>query len=170
MQIGLLSRLRESDAEQLAQATQASLSHLQPFMPWATPEATALSAQQEYARLAQEKWDGDAEYIYLLRHAAGGPVLGSFGLHRRIEPDAIEIGYWLHVDHVGHGYATAAAGGLTKVALAMPDINRVEIHTDEANVASAAIPRRLGYRLDRVDVGPPETKAATGRLQIWIKN
>jgi RimJ/RimL family protein N-acetyltransferase len=40
---------------------------------------------------------------------------------------------------------------LTEVALSLRDVDRIEIHVDEANKASAAIPRRLGYRLDRIE-------------------
>jgi hypothetical protein len=69
---------------------------------------------------------------------------------------------------VGHGYATACARALTQAGLALCDVVRVEVHTDEANAISAAIPRRLGYRLDRVDELPPEAPAHSGRLQIWV--
>jgi RimJ/RimL family protein N-acetyltransferase len=57
---------------------------------------------------------------------------------------------------------------LTTVALGLDDIDRVEVHTDEANVASAAIPRRLGYRLDRIDSRDPQAPAESGRLQNWV--
>jgi RimJ/RimL family protein N-acetyltransferase len=86
----------------------------------------------------------------------------------RIAPGAVELGYWVHVDFTGRGYATAGARALTQAGLALSDVARVEIHTDEANVISAAIPRRLGYRLDRVDELPPEAPAHSGRLQIWV--
>jgi RimJ/RimL family protein N-acetyltransferase len=91
------------------------------------------------------------------------------GLHRRIGPRALEIGYWTHVNHAGRGYMTAAAKAITHVAEALDDIDRVEIHTDEANVRSAAIPPKLGYRLDRVDTRRPEAPAESGRLQIWVR-
>jgi len=48
-------------------------------------------------------------------------------------------------------------------------VSRVEIHCDEANVASSAIPRKLGYRLDRVSPYPPEAPGESGRRQIWIR-
>jgi RimJ/RimL family protein N-acetyltransferase len=58
--------------------------------------------------------------------------------------------------------------GSDPAGLALSGVARVEIHTDEANAISAAIPRRLGYRLDRVDELPPEAPAHSGRLQIWV--
>ena len=39
---------------------------------------------------------------------------------------------------------------------------------DEANVRSAAIPKRLGYTLERVERRPPEAPGETGHMQIWI--
>jgi RimJ/RimL family protein N-acetyltransferase len=47
-------------------------------------------------------------------------------------------------------------------------VRRVEIHCDEANIASAAIPRKLGYRLDRIERRMPEAPGESGRLMIWV--
>ena len=59
-------------------------------------------------------------------------------------------------------------GVLTEVALSLRDVDRIEIHTDEANTASAAIPRRLGYRLDRIEPKTPQASGETERKQIWV--
>ncbi len=98
----------------------------------------------------------------------GPDFLGAFGLHRRIGPDGIEMGYWIHADRAGRGYGTAAARALTRVALALPGVARVEIHCDAANVASAAIPRRLGYRLSHTEKRTPQAPGETGQLMIWV--
>src|SRR5262249_60537312 len=68
------------------------------------------------------------------------------------------------------GFATAAAEALTSAALGLPGVRRVEIHCDEANVASAAIPRKLGYRLDRVVAHEPEAPGESGRRMIWVRD
>ena len=96
-------------------------------------------------------------------------ILGVIGLHRRVALGGIEIGYWVHAAHAGRGLGLAAARVVTETAFSLPDIERVEIHTDQANVRSASIPARLGYRLDRVDVREPQAPAETGRIQIWIQ-
>jgi ribosomal-protein-serine acetyltransferase len=64
---------------------------------------------------------------------------------RRIGPGGLEIGYWLHAASTGRGLATAAVAALVGQAFALPDIERVEIVHDQANIASGAIPRRLGF-------------------------
>ena len=169
---GVLSRTRESDADSLAGAVGASLAHLRPWMPWATKQAADAQAQRKRCREAEAAWDNGSDYVYVLRPEASGQIIGCFGLHRRIGPGAIEIGYWVHADFAGRGYATACAGALTDVALALPDVARVEVHTDEANTISAAIPGRLGYRLtgpDRTEEHPPDAPAESGQLQIWVR-
>jgi len=80
-----------------------------------------------------------------LRHFRNGEVVGSSGLHRRGARDSVEIGYWIHVDHLRQGYATEAANALTQAAFATPSIARVEIRHDKANTASAGVPERLGF-------------------------
>jgi RimJ/RimL family protein N-acetyltransferase len=165
---GVLSRIRESDAEAIGRAVSVSLDHLRPWMPWATPQAAGTEAQRSRCREVGEFWDGGTEYSYVLRPESSDEVIGCFGLHRRIGPGAIEIGYWVHAGFTGRGYATACARALTEAGLALADVQRVEIHTDEANTISAAIPQRLGYRLDRIDNRVPEAPSETGRMQIWV--
>lgn len=166
---GELSRLREHDGDDVAVAVRVSLSHLKPWMPWATEAAADPAAQRARAREAERQWDEGSDYGYVLRARVGGPVLGMFGLHRRIGPAALEIGYWLHPDYLGRGYATKAVAALTEAALNLPDIDRIEIHTDEAHTASAAIPRRLGFRLDRSEHKTPQAPDQTERKHIWVR-
>ena len=52
--------------------------------------------------------------------------------------------------------------------ITLPGVRQVEIQCDEANVASAAIPRKLGYRLDRVEAHEPEAPGEQGRRMIWL--
>lgn len=164
---GLLSRTRESDAGQLADAVGASLHYLRRWLTWATEEAADVQAQRRRCREAEAHWADGCEYSYVLRPGQSEQVIGGFDLWR-IGPGVVELGYWVHVDFTGRGHATACARTLTQAGLALPGVTQVEIHTDEANAVSAAIPRRLGYRLDRVDELPPEAPAHSGRLQIWV--
>ena len=80
----------------------------------------------------------------------------------------MEIGYWVRSDHTGRGLATAAASALTSSALGLQGVSRVEIHCDAANLGSAAIPDKLGYRLDRVENRPPAAPGETARHMIWV--
>jgi ribosomal-protein-serine acetyltransferase len=107
---GELTRAREVDGDQIALAVAESLDHLRPWMRWANPAATQIEAQRARCGEAEQKWSQGSDYSYVLRPRTDVVVIGSFGLHRRVGPGALEIGYWLHTDWTGHGHATAAAG------------------------------------------------------------
>src|SRR5262249_12644856 len=72
-------------------------------------------------------------------------VLGGTGLHPRAEEDTREIGYWVHAHHVRQGIATEATTALVKVGFELYELRRIDIQCDPKNVASAAIPRKLGF-------------------------
>ena len=64
------------------------------------------------------------------------------------DPDGLEIGYWTRTDRTGRGYATTAARALTDAAFTSAlEIERVEAHMEQENLASVAVPRKLGYSL-----------------------
>ena len=164
----LLRRERAGDESLIAARVAANLDHLRPWMPWATPENATVAAQRERLEKVEQTWDDAQDHSFLLLDAAETTLLGIFGMHRRIGPNAIEIGYWLSHDTVGKGYATRAAEALTRVALALDDVSRVEIHCDEANVRSAKVPERVGYRLDRIEPDEIEAPGEIGRSMIWV--
>lgn len=164
----LLRRVRADDAASVAGAVRVSLDHLRPWMPWATPEAADPRAQLARVAEADELWESGTDFIYSVLVAEDRTLVGEIGLHRRVGDGGIEMGYWIDVRHAGQGRATEAAGALTTVALVVPGVTRVEIHCDEANLASAAVPRKLGYRLDRIDDHEREAPGEQGRRMIWV--
>jgi RimJ/RimL family protein N-acetyltransferase len=163
-----LRRERVGDEALIAPAVHANLEHLRPWMPWATPSNATSDAQRRRLADVERTWTSDGDYSFLLLDPEETTLLGVFGLHRRIGPGGIELGYWLSQDAVGKGLATAAAKALTAAALDLPDVDRVEIHCDEANSRSRKIPERLGYRLDRIEDDKVEAPGEIGRSMIWI--
>lgn len=161
---GVLTRLREQDVAGFLEVVAANADHLGGWIPWAVDPALG----RQRLQTALVEWEHHSAYFYALREHPDAPVAGGFSLHRRVGADGLEIGYWLAASHTGRGLATEVAGVLTRVALAQPGIDRVEIHTDEGNLVSAAVPHRLGYRLARVDDVEARTACETGRLQIWV--
>ncbi len=179
----VLRRVHADDAAAIAVAVGASMEHLRPWMPWATPEAAELRSQLVRVAEADELWASGTGFIYVIIDTGRGPdgpagpgvvrdpdgeFAGTIGLHRRPADDVVEIGYWIVAGKTRRGYATAAAGAMTRVAAALPGTRRVEIHCDEANTASAGVPRKLGYRLDRVEPHEREAPGELGRRMIWV--
>jgi RimJ/RimL family protein N-acetyltransferase len=155
------------DVTVLHQAIAASHEHLKPWMPWCA-ELPAIEEQADFLAQAEVGWASGETCNYGIFGAADGVLLGVIGLHARVGPGALEIGYWLHVDHTGKGVITRAAAAVTRALFAIDGIDRAEIHCDEANERSAAVPRRLGYRLDRIEDDAIEAPAETGRGMVWI--
>jgi RimJ/RimL family protein N-acetyltransferase len=163
----LLMRARPSDVGALITAVNASLDHLRPWMPWAGRPATEDSIGTFLAE-STAKWEARQEFIYLMREPKGSEVLGCIGLHGRLGPGALEIGYWVHVDHTGGGLATAGASALTSAAFSLQPVETVEIHCDATNHASAAVPRKLGFTLDRTEARPPTAPGETENQLVWV--
>lgn len=57
-----------------------------------------------------------------------------------------EIGYLLHPDFSGHGYATEAAHALLRLGFDQLDLHRIVARIDERNEPSVRVARRLGMR------------------------
>jgi RimJ/RimL family protein N-acetyltransferase len=134
------------DAALLKSAIDASLHHLQPWMSWARSEPSELAVIASRVAQMRDKFHEGPDWSYGVWDSTEREVLGGLGLHRRSQPDAVEIGYWLRGDMTGQGYATEAVGALTQAAFEDLGVQRVEIRCDPRNVRSAAVPRRLGYR------------------------
>jgi RimJ/RimL family protein N-acetyltransferase len=170
----VLRRLTVADATAVARAVADNLDHLSPWMPWAGAESADERFQRRRLVEAEAQWARGADFGYGLFANEGdgggeeGRLLGAFGLTARRGPKTLEIGYWLCADATGRGLASRAVEALTDVAAGQPGIDRVLVYCDEANHASAAIPRRLGYRLDRVVDVPPEAASETGRQLEWV--
>lgn len=162
----VLRRYRPSDLDELAAVIEASRDHLAKWLPWAaTADGASLA---DFIERSGRAWDDRTTFNYAMREP-GGEVVGGIGLHPRVGPRALEIGYWVRADRINRGYASAAAGALTAAALALPDVDRVEIHCDEANVRSAAVPRKIGFRLDRIEPDEITAPAEAGRSMIWVQ-
>jgi RimJ/RimL family protein N-acetyltransferase len=163
----VLRLLRVNDAAAVARAVSESLEHLQPWMPWAREESTRETFQRQRLRGVRHKAAIGEEWQYGLFPRDESSFVGAFGLMPRKWPATIEIGYWVHVDAIGRGYASRASRALTNASLLLPDITTVCIRCDEANTRSAAVPRGLGFTLVRTETREPEAPAESGRLMIW---
>ncbi|MEU0539624.1 GNAT family N-acetyltransferase [Nocardia sp. NPDC005978] len=164
----LLRRWQPEDLTARVEALTESYEHIHPWMEWLA-EPPTVAKQREFDETVAQGWPThDRAFNYGI-FDGDGTLLGAIGLHDCLGPPALEIGYWCHVKHTGRGVVTRSAGELTRIALALPGIESVEIHCDEANVRSAAVARRLGYRLDRIEPRVQSAPAESGRGMFWVK-
>lgn len=163
----VLRRWVEDDAEALGAVITANLTHLRPYMPWIAAEPLSLDDRRALERDWEEKWLAGGDVV--LGIFLDGEPVGSTGLHRRIGPGGLEIGYWVAADHLGKGIARRASEGLTNAAFELPDIDRVEIRHDISNAYSRNVPKTLGFHLIGRDAPNRDTKAPaeTGVDLVW---
>lgn len=134
-----------SDAPLLAESVTESVDHLRSWMPWAYAEPEPLEEKVKRLKRFRGMFDLGQEFIYGIFNREETKLLGGTGLHTRLGENELEIGYWIHKDYVRQGLTTESTTTLIKVAFELLHVHRIEIHCDPANVASAAIPRKLGF-------------------------
>lgn len=163
----VLSRWDASDVDNVLDAVWASFEELRQWMDWAQRMPTR-EEQEAALRAGSESFDAGTGFGFVFREAATGEVVGAGGLHRRVGPGAVEIGYWVRTDRHNRGYATAATRAMTEAAFqCLDDVDRIEIHMDVANVASRRVPEKLGYRLVRTEDREKLAIGHTGRGHVW---
>ncbi len=166
----VLRHYTADDAAALSAVATAERDRLSPWMAWATPSGVTVAAMTTFIAETKGRADEGTEAVYGIFSASRGVPVGACGLHDRIGPGGVEIGYWLARGVTGQGLMTRVVGTLTDLVLTLDDISFVEIHCDEANVRSAAVPRRLGYRLDRVEEDGIQAPGEVGRSLVWVRD
>ena len=164
-----LCRNRVADTADALAAIEASIDDLRLWMDWAVDGVPSEPAEEELFRRAEAAFEDGAEFGYLMREVATGEAVGGCALLPRVGPGGIEIGYWVRSDRHSRGYATAATRALTAAAFEwLPEVQVVELHIDEGNKASARVPAKLGYQIDRREQRERITPGQTGTCVIWV--
>jgi len=133
------------DAPLLKDALDTSLDHLRPWMPWAADEPQPLERKVDLLQVFRGNFDLGEDFVYGVFTRDEAEVVGGSGLHTRVGPGALEIGYWIRASRIGSGLAQEATAALTLVAFRVCSVDRVEIHVDPANERSLRVPRALGF-------------------------
>lgn len=134
-----------ADAPLVQEAIASSLEHLRRWMPWAHDEPRPPEESVRLLATFRARFDLGEDWGYGIFEPTEERVLGGGGLHTRLGPGALEIGYWLRGDATGRGLATEAAAALTRVGFEYGDVDRIEIRVEPGNERSLAVPRRLGF-------------------------
>ncbi len=141
----MVRQFRDDDATALWEAVDSSREHLKRWMPWVN-DHNSLEFSREYIRKMRAKWILREDFLMGIWRLDGSRLLGATGIHRiDWSVPAMESGYWLRPDAVGHGYTTEAARLMMTFAFDHVRAERLEIRCDTQNVRSAAVPKRLGF-------------------------
>jgi RimJ/RimL family protein N-acetyltransferase len=144
---------RLGDAPALRRALEDNAQHLRPWIPFMADEPRSLRETAEWLREQRGEFDQDVAYRYgLFLRAEETVLVGSVSLFKRVGPGGREVGYWIHKDHTGTGFATEAASMMVRLAFEVDDpvdvdqVDRVEIHCDPNNQASWGVGVKLGFQ------------------------
>ena len=163
----MLIRWRPEDVDDVLDAVRTSFGELRQWMDWAQTMPTS-DEQQAVLAAGNAAFDAGTDFGFVFREAATGSLVGGGGVHRRVGPGAVEIGYWIRTDRHNRGYATKAAHVMTDATFEhLEDVDRIEIHMDCANLASARVPEKLGYRLLHTETRAKLAVAHTGEAFVW---
>lgn len=114
--------------------------------PWTPEIAEAKLAEWSTSRALAKAGDAVQVAIARLRHPES--LIGELMLKRAEGESQAEIGWTLHPDAQGRGYATEAAGALLHLAFGQLGFHRAFARLDEENLPSARLCARLGMRLE----------------------
>jgi RimJ/RimL family protein N-acetyltransferase len=144
----LLRPYQADDAEKVFAAIDESRDHLRPWVTWVDNNRT-VDDVRDYCIRSQASWLLRTELALGIFDSASGQYLGGTGLH---DPDwelrAFEIGYWLRVTAIGHGYATESTRLLADFALSDLRARRLTLRCDARNDASRRVAERAEFVLE----------------------
>ena len=108
---------------------------------------------------------GMGEQSFAITDAETGRVLGSIGFGP-LEDGVGEIGYWVRGDVRGRGVATRALVLVSRWALGLEGVARVQLRADVENAPSRRVAERAGFQLEGV-LRSAHWNARLGRRQDW---
>lgn len=112
------------------------------------PMSRQTCAESIQTRIGQLSLGEDGDRIVLaVERRTGGEVIGEVSLIlRSTESRQAEIGYILHPDAAGRGYATEAARAMIDVGFRGAGMHRIYARCDSRNESSWRVMKRLGMR------------------------
>jgi ribosomal-protein-alanine N-acetyltransferase len=129
----VLRRARLDDVD----AFHAILSHPVAMRYWSTPPHTTLDETREWvANMAEDDPEAREDFVIEL----DGRVIGKAGCYR-----LPEIGYILHPDHWGKGYASEGMAAVIAHIFATRDVEKLIADVDPRNTGSLGMMVRLGF-------------------------
>jgi RimJ/RimL family protein N-acetyltransferase len=142
-------RLREvlpAEAQELREGGTAGLPWLGGTPGEGSQEAAGMLVGAHAAGLHRSGWG-----MYVLVRGEDGLVVGGMGFHGPPDGGCAEIGFDLHPEARGRGYATEALSALAHWALEQPGVDTVLATTTPDNVPSQRVMERAGFarRSDR---------------------
>lgn len=122
-----------------------SQAHLARFMPFAVETPDVESYAEIFEKFGEGHAEGDCTYGIFTHD---GQAVGGGGVHPKVGPLGVEIGYWIAKPALRQGYATEALAAFCHEAFARDDVDRVQLHIEPHNAASIALAKKAGFSFE----------------------
>jgi RimJ/RimL family protein N-acetyltransferase len=137
-----------ADAPLLKDAIDTSVEHLRPFSVWLSDEPPSLDDQVGVIERFREAFESSEAFVYGIFDPGERTLLGGTGLHARVGPGGLEIGYFVRASATRRGIATESTAVLTRIGFEVCGADRMEIRIDPNNTRSFGIPQKLGFPVE----------------------
>jgi len=144
------------DAPSLFEAFEAERASPTPWLTRTSTDCRTVDEAHEFvAHLRRLRTQPEAtDYAMGIFDRTSGEYVGMVGFHRlSLARSEAEVGYWIRVARRGQGLVTEAAAALITAGFSPQDqggwgFRRITLFCAELNVASVAVPKKLGMRLE----------------------
>lgn len=181
----MMRPFRRRDAGTLHEAITASVSELQPWLPWIDGYDKGFA--QRFIRDSVGSWSEQRAYDFTIRpltdleHHIGNVSVWPTSHQNKTG----EVGYWIRSDQTSHGYGTEAAAVAIGIGFDELELHKVVLRIAVGNVASEKMAQKLGFTYegilrDEVKVGSQwldhtswsmlNTEWTTRTSDRWIDN
>lgn len=140
--------LREDDSAELFALTDANRAFLRRWLPWVDAVTSEEDSRSFLATVTAQRKEARGPTFGVLRGGALAGVVGYLPIDR--VNSVGEIGYWLAEREQGRGVMTACCRFVVRYGFLTLDLNRIQIAAGTENVASRAIPERLGFKFEGI--------------------
>jgi ribosomal-protein-serine acetyltransferase len=140
--------LRVADSADLFALTDANRTFLRRWLPWVDAVTSEEDSHSFLTTVTTQRKQGRGPTFGILRDGALAGIVGY------LPTDPVnsvgEIGYWLAEREQGRGIMTACCRFAVRYGFLTLDLNRIQIAAGTENLASRAVPERLGFKFEGV--------------------
>ena len=146
-----LRAFRPNDLDALLASLRESMDSIGYWEDWCTPSYSTADGRHWIAH-TRRSWRGVGDQCALaIVDRVSDALIGSVSINQwRAEFRCANLGYWIRRSRQGQGIASRAARLLAAHALRTPALQRLEIVTIEANLASRRVAEKAGARFEGI--------------------
>jgi ribosomal-protein-serine acetyltransferase len=164
-----LRSYRVENADELFNVINTSRSHLHPFLEW-VDKTTKPEHSLQFIQQSLHEMNTQESLALGIFH--NGKIIGGVGMHKwDLATKRAQIGYWIGKEYEGQGMVYGCLVKFIDFLFEKIGLNKIEIHFIPANLRSAKLANRLGFKTEGVirksvmRNGQPEDIVVAGLLK-----